>query len=54
MKKSFKKSKTKIVTKTNYKVTKLKKKKTYYFRVAAMNNAGTGPWSNTKKIKIKK
>ncbi|MBP5773187.1 MAG: fibronectin type III domain-containing protein [Eubacterium sp.] len=53
-KKFTKKSKTKIVTKTSYKVKKLKKKKTYYFRVAAINDAGTGPWSNTKKIKIKK
>ncbi len=53
-KKFTKSKKTKIVTKTNYKVTKLKKKKTYYFRIAAMNSAGIGPWSNVKKTKIKK
>lgn len=53
-KKFTKGKKTKTITKTSYKVTKLKKKKTYFFRVAAMNSVGTGPWSNIKKIKIKK
>ena len=53
-KKFTKSKKTKTVTKLTYKVTKLKKKKTYFFRVAAMNSAGIGPWSNVKKLKIKK
>lgn len=53
-KKFTKKLKTKIVTKLSYKVTKLKKKKTYYFRTAGINAAGMGPWSNVKKVKIKK
>lgn len=53
-KKFTKSKKTKTITKLTYKVTKLKKKKTYFFRVAAINSAGIGPWSNVKKIKIKK
>ena len=53
-KKFTKKLKSKIVSKPGFKVTKLKKKKTYFFRVGAMNSAGIGPWSNVKKIKIKK
>lgn len=53
-KKFTKSKKTKIVVKTSYKVAKLKKKKTYFFRVAAMNDIGVGPWSKVKKVKIKK
>lgn len=53
-KKFTKKSKTKTTTKTTYKITKLKKKKTYFFRVRAVNDAGKGAWSNVKKIKVKK
>lgn len=53
-KKFSKKQKTKITTKLKYTVKGLRKKKTYYFRVAALNNVGSGPWSNIKKIKIKK
>ena len=55
MNKTFtKKAKSKIVTKTGLKIKKLKKKKTYFFRIAAMDSSSTGPWSNVKKIKIKK
>lgn len=53
-KKFSKKQKTKITTKLKYTVKGLRKKKTYYFRVAALNNVGSGPWSNVKKVKIKK
>lgn len=53
-KKFTKKCKTKYSTKHTFKVIKLKKKKTYYFRVAAINNVGQGAWSNVKKVKIKK
>ncbi len=53
-KKFTKKLKTKITTALTYKVSKLKKKKTYFFRIAAMNDAGIGAWSNVKKVKIKK
>ena len=49
-----KKAKSKIVTKLGLKIKKLKKKKTYFFRIAAMDSSSTGPWSNVKKIKIKK
>lgn len=53
-KKFTKKSKTKTTTKITYKITKLKKKKTYFFRVRAVNDAGKGAWSNVKKIKVRK
>ncbi len=53
-KKFTKKLKTSYTTALTIKVKKLKKKKTYYFRVAAMNSAGVGAWSNVKKVKIKK
>lgn len=53
-KKTLRKSKhTNIVT-----LKKLKRGKTYYFRVRAYNKSGSkkkyGKWSNVKKIKIKK
>ena len=53
-KKFTKKCKTKYSTKTTIKIAKLKKKKKYFFRVAAVNSVGTGAWSNVKKVKIKK
>ena len=53
-KKFTKKKKEKIVSKPGLKIKKLKKKKTYFFRVAAKNDAGIGPWSDVKKVKIKK
>lgn len=45
---------TKKTSKTSFKVTKLKKKKKYFFRVRGVNKAGFGAWSNIKSIKIKK
>lgn len=53
-KKFTKSKKSKTVTKAGYKATKLKKKKTYFFRVAALNEISIGPWSSIKKIRIKK
>jgi len=53
-KKFTKKLKIKITTTNFFKVKNLKKKKTYFFRVAAMNDVGIGSWSKIKKIKIKK
>ena len=41
-------------SKLSYVVKKLKKKKTYYFRVRAVNGKTVGKWSKTKKVKIKK
>lgn len=53
--KKFKKAKTKTTGKTSYKVKKLKKKKTYYFRVRAVAvNGRKGTWSKKVKVKIKK
>ncbi|MCI9536790.1 MAG: hypothetical protein HFG35_00675, partial [Eubacterium sp.] len=50
--------KQKLVSKNKAVIKKLKKKKTYYFRVRAYRLEGTkkvyGAWSNMKKIKIKK
>ena len=52
------KTKTKYTTKTSYKIKKLKKKKKYYVKVRAYNINGHlkvfGPYSKTKKVKIKK
>lgn len=53
-KKFTKKVKSKFTTKITIKIAKLKTKKTYYFRVRAINTAGNGKWSNIKKVKIKK
>lgn len=57
--KKFKKSKTKNTKKNSISISKLKKKKTYYFRVRAYQTDEKkkrlyGAWSITKKIKIKK
>jgi Fibronectin type III domain. len=56
--KKFKKKTGKFTNKTKYTLKKLKKKKTYYFRVRAYRQNGGkklyGKWSNTKKIKIRK
>ena len=52
--KKFKKAKTKTTAKRSYKITKLKKKKTYYFRVRAVSAHGKkGAWSKQAKVKIK-
>lgn len=53
-KKFTKKVKIKTTTKTNFKLKKLTKKKTYYLRVRAINSSGSGAWSNVKKVKVKK
>jgi len=54
----FKNPKTKSVTKTSAKITKLSKNKTYYFRVRAYRKYGSikvyGAWSNAKSVKIRK
>ena len=42
------------ISKLSYVAKKLKKKKTYYFRVRAINGKTVGKWSKTKKVKIKK
>ena len=54
--KANKKFATKLVktSKLNYVAKKLKKKRTYYFRVRAINGSKMGSWSKTKKIKINK
>ncbi len=56
--KKWKGKKQKLVSKNKAVIKKLKKKKTYYFRVRAYRLEGTkkvyGAWSNMKKIKIKK
>ncbi|MBR4759082.1 MAG: fibronectin type III domain-containing protein [Lachnospiraceae bacterium] len=58
-KKLTKKKKTKTITVSSGKIKKLKKGKTYYFKVRAFNKKsdGTkmyGDWSSVKKVKIKK
>ena len=57
-KKFTKKKKSKLIQKTNTTIKKLKKKKTYYFRVRAYKIKGGkkvyGKWSKVKKVKIKK
>ena len=56
--KKWKGKKQKLVSKNKAVIKKLKKKKTYYFRVQAYRLEGKkkvyGAWSNMKKIKIKK
>ncbi|MCH5269064.1 MAG: fibronectin type III domain-containing protein [Lachnospiraceae bacterium] len=57
-KKFTKSKKSKLTTKTKVTIKKLKKKKTYYFRVRAYKLNGKtkvyGKWSSVKKVKIKK
>ncbi len=57
-KKFTKKKKSKLTKKRKFTVKKLKKKKTYYFRVRAYKLNGKkkvyGKWSGVKKVKIKK
>ena len=53
--KRFKKSvKSKKTSKLSCKLTKLKKGKTYWIRVCAVNGKIQGKWSKTRKIKVKK
>lgn len=56
--KKFKGKKSKLVNKQKITIKKLKKKKTYYFRVRAYTLDGKkkiyGKWSTVKKVKIKK
>lgn len=53
-KSNFKKSVTKTTTKLKYIIKKLKKGKTYYIRLRAVNGNKISNWSKVKKIKIKK
>ncbi len=48
------KTKTKYTSKLTFTIKKLTKKKTYFFRVRAVNGKQIGQWSKTKKVKIKK
>lgn len=52
--KKFKNAKVRICKKTSYQIKKLKKGKTYYARVRAVNGKEQGKWSKAKKVKIKK
>jgi len=54
MKKNFKGAKKKTVSGTKVTIKKLKKKKTYFFKVRGVNGSQVGAWSAVKKIKIKK
>lgn len=51
-----KKYKTKTITtaKTKANIRKLKKKKTYYFRVRGVNGKNVGKWSAVKRVKVNK
>nr|WP_302689368.1 fibronectin type III domain-containing protein [uncultured Eubacterium sp.] len=51
-----KKYKTKTITtaKTKANISKLKKKKTYYFRVRGVNGKNVGKWSAVKRVKVNK
>lgn len=53
LKKNFKGGKKKYTTKSKVTIKKLKRKKTYYFRVRGMNDDYTGAWSAKKKCKVK-
>ena len=53
LKKNFKGGKKKYTTKNKITIKKLKRKKTYYFRVRGMNDEYTGSWSSKKKCKVK-
>ncbi len=53
LKKNFKGGKKKYTTKNKVTIKKLKRKKTYYFRVRGMNDEYTGSWSSKKKCKVK-
>ncbi len=52
--KKFKKAKVRTCKKTSYQIKKLRKGKTYYVRVRAVNGKKQGKWSKAKKVKIKK
>lgn len=52
--KKFKKAKVRICKKTSYQIKKLKKGKTYYVRVRAVNGKKQGKWSKVSKIKIRR
>lgn len=52
--KKFKKAKVRVCKKTSYQIRKLKKGKTYYVRIRAVNGKKQGRWSKAKKVKIKK
>ena len=53
LKKNYKGGKKKYTTKNKVTIKKLKRKKTYYFRVRGMNDEYTGSWSSKKKCKVK-
>ncbi|MCI8956854.1 MAG: hypothetical protein HFG29_07685 [Eubacterium sp.] len=48
------KTRTKYTSKISFTIKKLTKKKTYFFRIRAINGKQMGAWSKTKKVKIKK
>lgn len=55
MDKKFKKSvKTKTTSKTSCKITNLKRNKTYYVRVRAVNSKKVSSWTKVRKVRIKK
>ena len=53
LKKNFKGGKKKYTKKNKVTIKKLKRKKTYYFRVRGVNDEYTGSWSAKKKCKVK-
>ena len=54
LKKNFKQATTKTSKKVAITIKKLKNKKTYYFRVRAVNGTNKGAWSKVKTVKIRK